>query len=96
MRIRVLLAFVFVMCLPLLGGCEGANVLGRAFIDSAVDSTSELDQEYGSNTFRHATKKRIRCSPCGGDGYVNEDEATTSNPIGRCKVCDGKGYMYEF
>ena len=88
--------FVIGLWLPLLGGCEAADVFGSAVFDSAADSASELDKEYGSSTFRHATKRRIRCSMCGGDGYVDEDEATTGNPVGRCRVCDGKGYNYEF
>ena len=96
MRIGLLLVFVIAMCLPFLGGCEASSVLGRAIRDSAADSASELDNEYGSSTFRHAMKRRIRCSMCGGDGIVTEDEATIGNPVGRCKVCAGKGYTQEF
>jgi hypothetical protein len=96
MRIGLLFVFVIAMCLPFLGGCEAGSVVGSAIVDSAADSTSELDNEYGSSTSRHAVQRRIRCGMCGGDGIVAEDEATVGNPVGRCKVCDGKGYTLEF
>lgn len=87
---------LIVLSLTVLCGCEAGNVLGRAIFDSAADSASELDSEYGETTFEHATRRRLRCSDCGGNGYVSQDEARPGNPVGECRVCQGKGWTYEF
>ena len=92
----IVLALIIACALAVLCGCESASVLGRAIVESAADSASELDSEYGATTFKHTTKRRIRCGACGGDGIVSEDEAILGNPVGECRICHGKGWTDEF
>jgi len=82
-RVALLAALVF------LSGCTAAETqaFNYAVFGGIQESVKDVDGDYGRGTVRHASKKRLRCPHCEGDGVLDGAQ---------CKYCNGKGYTYEF